>query len=283
MKLRTMIAALTVASAVMPAHAAPLLDTASVQAIALPDANRPEFMSPVNALRFERDKIVEAYLLSSSARTGTKVDARSVPGLMGGEIKAGDQMEVDLWFQQRFSHQGLEYHVGFIKLRMIDPFTGKPADSHAATADIAAVTYQVIENKWRVISRQVRPITTAGSWGDAAEPEAVSQMSLGKETALLVPGSFMNMGIIESGEQVLVFNGSSWSTLGFITTGLSDDCTSYEGLIKPIAGGGSHGRPDLLVERTGFVNADYSGCNPRPISNELYRFNGSEYVLVDSE
>jgi hypothetical protein len=233
----------------------------------------------------------EDVLRDLTGKIGSSTEQRVKAGQIGYFANPSAEFVASVWFQQPFKHAGTDYHVAFVKLREIDPQTGKPYESHAAGASVSAITYKKIGNDWEIVSRQSSPFTEAGNWGDATVPEKVGQLELSNtSTALLVPTFESGQGTAYEGEQLIAFDGVHWTSLGIINTsgnneGTCDDtipdmpaCWSYTGTIH-VAPSKNAKMPDLLVVRTG---TDYSGygSKPTPTENIVYRLKDGAYTSL---
>lgn len=195
-----------------------------------------------------------------------------------------------VWFQQPFTYAGHNYHVAFIKLREIDATSGEPQEAHSATVRISAITYRKSGDEWEIVSRQTRPFTETGTWGDAQKPDRIGEVALNQTTtALLAPTINGGQGHSDRSEQVMAFDGTLWSSLGSLMTGEDNDgacnhdgdfpegpaCWSYTGTVQAVPGSGRK-LPDLLVVRTGTTTVP-GGDKPVPAGNVLYTLKDGVY------
>lgn len=213
----------------------------------------------------------------------------------GGYGNPSTRYRASVWFQQPFTYAGGEYHVAFIKLRELDK-TGEPIEAHAATVRVSAITYRKSGDEWEIVSRQSGPFAETGTWGDAWKPDSVGQIDLNETTtALLAPSIIGGQGDSERLEQVLAFDGTSWSALGNIGTdgegqgGCDPDlnaaadaapCWSYKGTIQTVPHQG-HKLPDLLVVRSGTAY-NPKGGKPVAAKNILYSLKDGVYSSPDA-
>lgn len=227
-------------------------------------------------------------------KIGNRTEQRVKADQIGYFANPSAEFVASVWFQQPIKHAGTDYHVAFVKLREIDLQTGEPVNAHAAGVSISAITYKKAGADWEIVSRQISPFTEAGDWGDAAVPEKVGQLELSKaSTALLIPSYASGQGVAYGGEQIIAFNGESWTSLGVVNTsgdngGGCDDtypdlpaCWSYTGTIHVVPSGNGQ-TPDLLVVRTG---TDYTGhgSKPKPVGNVVYKLKGGVYTTPSEE
>ncbi len=227
-------------------------------------------------------------------KIGSRTEQRVKADQIGYFDNPSAEFVASVWFQQPIKHAGDDYHVAFVKLREIDLQTGEPIGSHAAGAFVSAITYKKVGADWEISSRQIRPFTEAGTWGDAAVPEKVGQLELSKaSTALLIPSYASGQGTAYGGEQIIAFNGESWTSLGVINTsgengGTCDDtypdmpaCWSYTGTIHVVPSGNNQ-MPDLLVVRTGTDYAEH-GSKPMQAGNVVYKLKDGVYTAPSEE
>lgn len=211
---------------------------------------------------------------------------------------APDQLS-SLWFEQSFEHGKDKFHAVFIKSQTIDPDTKAISDSHADSANISAVVYQLIGTQWQLFSKQLN-VGNFGSWGNVPDIKNVPILQLSPDNiAFLIDSVASGQGYTEEGKGLISFNPKTktWKDLGFVQTagdnaGACDDspqpadsllsaCWKFTGEITLAKSGKNPDFPDLLVKHKGTTSDDNNKIIP--ISDRLYVFNGEQYIEEGAE
>jgi hypothetical protein len=211
---------------------------------------------------------------------------------------AADQLS-SLWFEQTFTHDKNKFLAVFIKTQGIDPDSKTVFDSHADTANISVVVYQLIGEKWQFFSKQIN-VGSFGSWGDVPKTQNVPTLQLSSDNiAFLIDSGSTGQGYTETGKGIFSFNLKEkiWKDLGFVQTGgdnagacddspqpadsLLSACWQFSGEITLTQAGKNPDYPDLLVIEKGTTSDDNNKIIS--VSDRLYVFNGEQYIEPGAE
>lgn len=203
------------------------------------------------------------------------------------------------WFEQSFEHGQDKFLAVFIKTQTIDPDTKAISDSHADSANISVVVYQLTGTQWQLFSKQLN-VGNFGSWGNVPDVKNVPILPLSPDNiAFLIDSVASGQGYTEEGKGLISFNPKTkiWKDLSFVQTagdnaGACDDspqpadsllsaCWKFTGEITLAKSGKNPDFPDLLVKHKGTTSDDNNKIIP--ISDRLYVFNGEQYVEEGAE
>lgn len=219
--------------------------------------------------------------------------------LFGVKIKAdnfisSENKRSSVWFGQLLTHdKGLFYAV-FIKTQTIDTDSQALLSSHADSANVSTLMYQLNAGQWQLLSKQMN-LSSFGSWGDVPDMQQAQILSLSaNKVVFLIDNGFTSQGYSEEGKGLISYNFAThtWKDLGFIQTagnnaGVCDDapqsadsmlsaCWEFTGEITVSKQVSDSDYPDLLVLHKGTTTDSENKIVA--IANHLYAFDGSFYT-----
>lgn len=208
------------------------------------------------------------------------------------QVRTANDKLSSVWFDKLLTIGSDQIHVFFTKSQPVNVKTGEVKEYHLADVTIGVITYQLIDDKWQVISKDPKFTEFLASYGDVPKDKLPEFIKLkNNKPVFKIYSNQGGQGVITNYETLFIFSKNKWVNQTFVISDnnhsiCSDDsdpngpppCFGYEGQLEIIEANKEF--PDLILKRQG----NESDEDKMPVKDITYVFNGKKYVeLVEKK